>query len=444
MKKITLGILGLLIIGTIYYFTSGSEQLTIQMKKQVDAEFASLKTQGFAVEGKEVSEKKEHFTISLKEPKKVATYLNAQGAQVRPEDIEILKGLKLGIDIHYLSNAYSAASFDMYPLALPTALTSAVLDSEDKEALKQLEKMIEKKTFLVHIDINKLGTGYKGYVKDINELIDADTKIRLMMTALKFTGDIKDNKFSSIKQTLKNFSIHSDDDEINMQINNLTSNYAVTGSTKYDYTTDYLLEEILVTVKDEFKLRVANVSMDSDAKVSNSLAAVNAKTKVDSIHFTKGQKTSTLETLVFDMKAKNFDMQALEKLETIDPDNKQELLVTFQKLISHGIHFEIPNFSVQNVVYENQKLEGFKLTSSFDIDKKLDLAALEQSPMAAIGAMDANLHLTLSNQLLELIAKQPQAMLVMMLFQPKDVNGQKVYKVELKDGTLSVNGKKAM
>ena len=444
MKKITLGILGLLIIGTIYYFTSGSEQLTIQMKKQVDAEFASLKTQGFAVEGKEVSEKKEHFTISLKEPKKVATYLNAQGAQVRPEDIEILKGLKLGIDIHYLSNAYSAASFDMYPLALPTALTSAVLDSEDKEALKQLEKMIEKKTFLVHIDINKLGTGYKGYVKDINELIDADTKIRLMMTALKFTGDIKDNKFSSIKQTLKNFSIHSDDDEINMQINNLTSNYAVTGSTKYDYTTDYLVEEILVTVKDEFKLRVANVSMDSDAKVSNSLAAVNAKTKVDSIHFIKGQKTSTLESLVFDMKAKNFDMQALEKLETIDPDNKQELLVTFQKLISHGIHFEIPNFSVQNVVYENQKLEGFKLTSSFDIDKKLDLAALEQNPMAAIGAMDANLHLTLSNQLLELIAKQPQAMLVMMLFQPKDVNGQKVYKVELKDGTLSVNGKKAM
>ena len=213
MKKITLGILGLLIIGTIYYFTSGSEQLTIQMKKQVDAEFASLKTQGFAVEGKEVSEKKEHFTYLFKEPKKVATYLNAQGAQVRPEDIEILKGLKLGIDIHYLSNAYSAASFDMYPLALPTALTSAVLDSEDKEALKQLEKMIEKKTFLVHIDINKLGTGYKGYVKDINELIDADTKIRLMMTALKFTGDIKDNKFSSIKQTLKNFSIHSDDDE---------------------------------------------------------------------------------------------------------------------------------------------------------------------------------------------------------------------------------------
>ena len=444
MKKIGLGLLSIIAIATIYYFTSGSEQLTIQMKEQVDAEFASLQTQGFAVEGKVVSEKKEHFVISLDEPKKVATYLSAQGAQVSPEDIEILKGFKIGIDIHYLSNTYSVASFDMYPLTLPTALTSAVVDDEDKKALKQLEKMMKRKTFLVHIDVNKLGTGFKGYVKDINERIDADSKTTLIMTELKFTGDIKNNKFSGIKQTLKNFTIRSDDDEINMQINNLTSNYAITGSTKYDYTTDYLVEEILVTVKDEFKLRVANVSMDSDAKVSNNLAAVNAQTKVDSIHFTQGQKTSILETLMFDMKAKNFDMQALEKLETIDPDNEKELLITFQKLISHGIHFEIPNFSVKNVVYENQKLEGFKLSSSFDIDKTLDLATLKQNPMAAMGAMDANLHLTLSNQLLELIAKQPQAMLVMMLFQPKDINGQKVYKVELKDGTLSVNGKQAM
>ena len=73
-------------------------------------------------------------------------------------------------------------------------------------------------------------------------------------------------------------------------------------------------------------------------------------------------------------------MQALEKLETIDPDNKQELLITFQKLISHGIHFEIPNFSVQNVVYENQKLEGFKLTSSFDIDKKIGFSSTRTKP----------------------------------------------------------------
>jgi len=132
-------------------------------------------------------------------------------------------------------------------------------------------------------------------------------------------------------------------------------------------------------------------------------------------------------------------MKAIEKLESIDPNDEKALLATFQELISHGIHFEIPNFSVKNIMFENQKLEGFKLTSSFDIDKSLDLSSLEKNPMAAIGAVDATLNLSLSNQFFGLLAQQPQAMMAMMMFQPKDVKGKKVYKIELKDGKVSVN-----
>jgi len=444
MKKIGLSLLGIVAVAAIYYFTSGSEQLTIQMKEQVDAEIATLQTQGFAVEGREVSEKKEHFVISLNEPKKVATYLTAQGAQVSAQDIEALKGFKIGIDIAYLADAYSAASFDMYPVALPTALTTATMDDDEKKALEQINKMIEKKTFLVHVDVNKIGTGFKGYMKDINEVIEGKEPITLTMTALKFTGDLKDDKIKGIKQTLKNFTMKDTSETINIQVNNLSSNYTLTGASNYDYATGYDIEEILVTAKDEFKLRINNMTMNSDSKVKNNLASITAQTEIDSIHFTEGQKTSTLETLIFDMKADNFDMNAIEKLENIDPNNEKELLATFQELISKGIHFEIPNFSVKNIEFENQKLEGFKFTSSFDIDKSLDLASLEKNPMAAISAMDANLNLTLSNQLFGLLAKQPQAVMAMMMIQPKDVNGDKVYTVELKDGKLSVNGKPMM
>ncbi|PTB83792.1 hypothetical protein C9926_01060 [Sulfurovum lithotrophicum] len=145
MKKLGLGIIGFILVAAIYYFTSGAEQLTLQMKEQVDAEFAKLQTQGFVVEGKEVSEKKEHFVIVIEEPKKVASFLNAQGAQINTQDIEPLKGFKIGIDVTYLPDAYSAASFDMYPLSLPTALTSATLAPDEKQDLEALKKMIEKK-----------------------------------------------------------------------------------------------------------------------------------------------------------------------------------------------------------------------------------------------------------------------------------------------------------
>lgn len=440
MKKIGLSLLGIVAVAAIYYFTSGSEQLTIKMKEHVDVELASLQTKGFSVEGREMAKNKEHFIISFDDPNKVASFLNTQGAQVTAKDVEVLKGMKVGVDVAYLADAYSAASFDIYPVALPSAITSATMDKDDKKVLAEVNRMFKEKTFLVHIDVNKLGTGFKGYMKDINEVIKAEQAVTLTMTALHFTGDLEDDKLTGIKQTLKNFSLKDKDDTIDMQMHNLASNYTLTGKTKYDYTTDYTMEKMLITAKDTFKLSIHNLSMDSSSKVANNLASVDAQMKIENIHFSQGQKTSILETLTFDMKADNFDLKAIEKLETIDPNNEKELLATLQQLISNGIRFEIPNFSVKNIEFENQKLEGFKLTSSFDIDKSLNLTSLEKNPMAAIGAMNANLNLSLSNQLFALIAQQPQAVMMMMLIQPKDINGQKVYKVELKDGKLTVNG----
>ncbi|PTB83793.1 hypothetical protein C9926_01065 [Sulfurovum lithotrophicum] len=281
-------------------------------------------------------------------------------------------------------------------------------------------------------------------MKDINEVLKGQKSVTLTMTGLKFTGDLKDDRLTGIKQRLKNFSMKGEGDALDMQLNNLTSNYKMTGKSNYDYSTQYSIEEMHIASKDAFQLQMNHISIESDSTVKNNLASITAQTDIKSIHFNEGQKVSTLDSLTFEMKADNFDMQAIEKLETIDPNNEKELLATFQQLISKGIHFEIPNFSVKNLEFENQKLEGFKLTSSFDIDKTLDLSTLEQNPMAAIGAMNANLQLTLSNQLFGFIAKQPQAMMAMMLFQPKDINGQKVYKVELKDGSVKVNGQPAM
>ncbi len=444
MKKLGLSLLGIVAIVAIYYFTSGSEQLATKMKQHVAAEVASLQTQGFSIESKEVSEKKEHFIISFDDPKKVANFFNAQGAQVTPQDVTPIKGLKLGVDITYLADTYSAASFDIYPVALPNMEVSDDTDEDDKKTLLDIKRMLKEKTFLVHVDVNKLGTGFKGYMKDINEVVDAKHPITLIMTSLKFTGDLKDDKLTAVKQKLKNFTIKGQDGSINIELNNLSSTYTLTGDTKYDYITGYSTEEILVTAKDEFKLRIKHLSMDTSSKVVNNLASITAQSKVDTIYFTEESKTSILETLVFDMKADNFDMKAIEKMETIDPNDEKELLATVQQLISKGVHFEIPNFSVKNITFENQKLEGFKLTSSFDIDKTLDLSSLEKNPMVAIGSVDANLNLSLSNQLFGLLAQQPQAVMAMMMFQPKDVNGKKVYKVELKDGKVSVNDKPVM
>ena len=44
MKKIGLGLLGVIAVVAIYYFTAGSEQLTQEMKAQLNSELSTLQT----------------------------------------------------------------------------------------------------------------------------------------------------------------------------------------------------------------------------------------------------------------------------------------------------------------------------------------------------------------------------------------------------------------
>ncbi|HHE06140.1 MAG TPA: hypothetical protein ENK90_03370, partial [Epsilonproteobacteria bacterium] len=112
-KKLGLAIVGILAVGIIYYFTAGSSQLTAQIKTQVDAELTHLQTEGFSIKNREIAKTKEHFVLSFDEPKKIAHFFRSQGVQLNVNDAALLEGLHVGIDVHYLNDAYSAVSFDM-------------------------------------------------------------------------------------------------------------------------------------------------------------------------------------------------------------------------------------------------------------------------------------------------------------------------------------------
>ncbi len=443
MKKLSLATFGIIIIAVIYYVTSSSTQLISQMKSQVNTELASLQTQGFSVQGRETGEKKEHFVISFDEPEKIAAYFAEHGAQLSVDDIEVFKGLEIGVDLNYLADAYSGISFDLYPLSLPESITSSANTPEDKKILTQLQQMLEKKTFLIHCDINKLGTGFKGYMKDIDEVLTSETTVKMVLNKLAFSGDIKEDTVQSMQQTLESVSVDADD-TFNFSLSGLKSNYSITGATLYDYKTDYSIEKITMQEKGATLLEADHFEAISASTVKNSLANTTLKTKTKSIIITNKDNKIVLDTLLLDMKAENLDTKALEALGEMDANNEKEVNAALQKLISQGVQLEIPAFSVANIENLGQKMEGFHLSTLLHIDKSLNIAALQQNPLLALNTLNVNLDLSLSKELYTLIAQQPQAVMVMMLFQPKNVNGKKIYNVELKDGSLTVNGSPVM
>ncbi len=447
MKKFGFASIGIILVAIIYFFTIGSTQLIAEIKPQVQKEVEMLKTQGFDVETKEISTQMQQHIIAINDTKKISSFLKSKGVELSHKDIEQFKGMKLAIDMHYLADSYSAVSLDIYPLTLPTSLASSTVDKEDKQQLGQLEKMIKDKTFLVHIDINKLLNGFKGYLKDIDETFhdknDKNDKqeMQFQINALTFTGKIKDNKVTHLTQDLQGFKM-AIVNESSMTLAKLSSIYTVTDT--QNYHTEYKIENATFSADKKYELIIDGVHIDSHANVDKNLSSFSVKTQVKNINYKEKEKVTQVAKLDLEIKVDNLDMKALESLEDINPNEQEEVIATLQKLISKGVNFEIPNLSVQEITLQKQKMEGFTFNSMFKIDKSLDLSLLEKNPMAAIDAINANLYLSLSNDIFALIAQQPQAMMALMLFQPKDFKGKKVYEVELKDAKLLVNGMPVM
>jgi len=287
MKKLGFGVIGLIIVASIYYFTTGSAQLTSEIKAQVDSELANIQTQGFSVQNRDLSEGKEHFVVSFDEPQKIAAFFTENGAQLSATDAEILKGLKVGVDLQYLPDAYSAVTVDMYPMTLPTVITTAVQSEEDKKVLAQIEKMLERKTFLIHLAVNKMGTGFKGYMKDIDETLHGEENVKMVLSKFEFTGDIKDDKVEGMKQTLKALSIDVAN-KFTMTMHNLKSDYEMTGNTQYDYTTNYSIEKMTMKADDELNVLLNDFELSSEKMV---FQVVCLKQKQKLLLLTKKEKS---------------------------------------------------------------------------------------------------------------------------------------------------------
>ena len=444
MKKIGLGLITVILIAVIYYFTAGSEQITQEMKIRVNTELSMIEKNGFAIEEREVKEKEEHFVLSFDDPEKIRKFFKQQGSELDIEDAKALTGLKIGVDLKYLNDAYSALSVDMYPLNLPPALVNDPnLEASDKAFIVQLNDMLKRKALLVHVDFNKMLSSFKGFIKDIDEIFSVETAVTLTLKGATFNGTIKDDRIVTVVQHIKNIAILAGD-ELDIKLSNLKSDYVLTGKSLYDSTYQYLIENINIAGKTEtntFSITLKSIKGDNETAVVNDLASNKIKLNIADLTFMENDQKTRLINTLFSFNINGLDMKILKELENIDIKDEEETNRLIQALISNGITMEIPAFEVEKLEYKGQKMVGFSLTSSFKVNKSANLAAIQANPFTALSAVNTKTKIILSEALFTLIAQDPRAMMLAMIIQPQVVNGKKVYEVELKDGKLTVNGK---
>ena len=438
MKKSGFGIVGLILVAAIYYFTAGSAQITEEMKQQVNNELTTLQENGFGVNDRKIKEREEHFVLSFDDPAKITSYLSSQGAQLEQEDILAFKGLKIGVDAKYLNDSYSALSLDIYPIGIPESMLQEI-EEEDKAALERIKKMMADKTLLVHLDFNKLLSGFKGHIKDINETFEDEGKVTFISQNFKFEGDIENEKVKTVRQTLELFSVEADK-ELTMKLSNFTSNYTLTGPSPYDSKSGYSIGKIELKGESEFSMLMKDLNVKAVSSVKNDLLKSSITTKTEMIALAEEQKKYKMYDILFDFKLDNLDIASFEALQGIDIEDEKAINALSQKILSKGITMSIPNFSVKKIAENGKTMDGFTLSSSLSIDKSFDINAVSQDPFAVLNALSSKTIISASNELFARIAQEPRAMMVLMLLPPVEKEGKKIYEIEFIKGKIIVNG----
>jgi len=437
-KKLGFGLLVLIIVAILYYFNHTENVKNLNtLQEAVNVQLTEMQTNGFTVSDRELKKDSEYFVIQINDPKKAALFLTEKGIQTSIEDAKELTGIQLGTDVTYLKDMIT---LELSPLTLPTYLKTAFTTENDQKVLTQLEDMIKNKTFLMHVDIVHSTTTFKGYIKDINEKIEGEKEIRLTLQGLHFSGDIKKEKIVRYMQRFDTLHLYMSD-ELNRTISGYQSHYALTGTTAYDYTTDYSIENIKIAEASEGTLFADTISLHSTSTVTNGLATETLKTKIKNIDLLFEKEKFGMQTLDMDMNVSNLDIDTLEKLQKTDPNKEKEFDAHLETLVSNNMHVDISNLSVDKVTLHGKEMYGFTLDAKLDIDKSLDIYRLGMKPKHALHKIDGDIHLSLSKEILTLLKEDPKSMIGYMMYRPKRSLGQRIYNINIMDGSVKINGK---
>jgi len=439
MKKFGFGLIGFILIAAIYYFTSGTTRIVQEGKQRIDRELDILQQNGFSVKERKSDKRKEHFIVSFDEPEKIIHYLNIHGTEMTIEEARALKDLQIGIDATYLPESSSALSLDLYPVSLPKNMLED-LNDEEKQLIDHIKKMFERRALLLHIDFDRLFSGFKGYIRDINETIEEESqKVTIAAKGMTFKGSIEKGEIRRFSQKITLLSLDAGK-ELQARIDHISGSYLITGTTLYDATSHYHTGSIMLKTEPNIQIHIENIDNTIKNRVNNGLAQSSMKNKAGLIEISHAQQRYSIREIILDLTLDNLDIGVLEALQKTDPEDEVRIRQLTQQLLSKGIVLTLSDLSVGKITEKGIETEGFEMNGSIAIDKSLNINAASQNPMLALNALQIRTHISISNELYSLIVEDPRAMIFMMMAPPASQKGRKIYDMDFSNGKLKVNG----
>jgi hypothetical protein len=453
MKKI---IFLVIVVGLALLPVVGNKYVQTHIKEKV----ANLESFGLGVKEHSVDStylsSKEHYEFLLKDADKFLEYLSQYSDKQIPRYVDAaLEGVLVGMDVEYSNIPFmKAVAIDIYPLALSPKMQESI-KKDDLDFYTYLEKFLESKGILYHINYNIMSKDFDGFIKDVAEkyTLKDGTELALELKKANYSGNgdiIAPQELSSSIDSV-DLQIKSPEAKLSFELKDLSSSYSF--NSQSTYVSGGKINSLLISVdgtNDNLYLNAQELQVNISSNDQGKKAELNAKASMQALAFKSKQLNFQAKDLAYDIAASKLDKDLLEKLRVmVAQANTKPSLELSNKitevsvaLFSKGMNLKIVQWYVRDITLnQTQKLGGFDVKMDLDVKEDADLAKkIQISPMLVAQNINMTLNVEISKIIYaNLTANQPMTGAIQQYI--KEDGDKLIFDIVFKDGALTLNGK---
>ena len=396
-----------------------------------------------------------HFEFVLEDSAAFVEYLSKYSNQQIPPYVNAtLNGVVIGADIEYSNLPFAKAiEVELYPLSLSVDMKDD-MRKEDLAFATYLEKFLESKGVLYHINYNILNSEFKGYIKDIKTSYDFDKELKIdfRLSGATFSGEGELIAPKELKSKIKSFHVDIINKEKILNIKLLKLSSKSEFDSKNSYKTEMKLDGLEMFLSGTGN--DANISMNDveiSASSDDTKETAKLKTKVSFEEFSIASKEQSVEMKKFGFKVSIEDLnkEKYELVHSLASKNDMSNSLKYQKdvqnallqLIEKGLTIDIKKFEIEEVIISDiGNLKGFDIKTKLIIKEDPTLSKkIAMSPLMAIGNLELHTKIKINKKMYSYMMQNP-GMLMQLSAYVKEDGDSVVFDINFVDSKVTVNG----
>ncbi|MBN2817167.1 MAG: DUF945 family protein [Campylobacterales bacterium] len=430
------------------------------MKNAIDARLEQLNSYGVTV-SKEQSQSQylntqRHFEFLLEDADKFVAYLNKYAdSQLPPYVNAMFEGVLIGADIEYSNFPFAkAVIIDIYPMSLSEEM-SQNLQKEDLDFYNYIQKVLQAKGVLYHIEYNVLSEDFNGYIQDIKEAYTlkdgSELKVNLEGATFSGNGELVAPKRLSTDLKMITIELIQQSEKLLFDITGLKS------ASNYDSKSTYVSSmecanavlKVQGTASDaEFVMN--ELKLNASSNTQNDFAQLASKSSIQKLFVASKQIDFSVSDFNMDIGVDKLDKKSfLETLDIFskmknmqDPQLAKEFEESFIALLSKGFLFNIADLSVSDVSLQGgEHLKHSELKSQITLIEDKDFAQkMQMTPLLLASNVSMLTNLRLSEEMFTKITNMKPLPVQFQTYIKRD-GSDYIFDVEYKNGQVSINSK---